>query len=268
MPHGRSSDHENNLWATDVAAHQVFKFANPDATDGTAGKLLLRLGERMVPGDKQALPTLRFNKPTDVAVDATNGDVYVSDGYGNSRVVVLSKAGHYLREWGEPGTGDGQFDTPHSIEIEQRTGLVFVADRNNGRIQVFQKETGAFLRVLASPHVRAGALRNPDPWLGYVSAVSFDPNLQALFSIEGAHVVMRDPFTGVIMQAWGGKTGHGDGEVDFPHDIEVIYGDNGAGGAAKSRVFVTELDNPRVQQWTASLDVAWGDARYLDSGGR
>ena len=89
-----------------------------------------------------------------------------------------------------------------------------------------------------------------------------------IVSIEGAHVVMRDPFTGVIMQAWGGKTGHGDGEVDFPHDIEVIYGDNGAGGAAKSRVFVTELDNPRVQQWTASLDVAWGDARYLDSGGR
>ena len=158
-----------------------------------------------------------------------------------------------------------QFDTPHSIEVDQRTGLVFVADRNNGRIQVFRKETGAFVRVLASPYTRKGALRNPNPWLGYVSAVSFDPDLQALLSIEGAHVVLRDPRTGAVVQSWGGGSGRGSGEVEFPHDVEAIYGTDG-GGVKASRVFVSELNNPRVQQWTAALDVPWSDTRYLGGG--
>jgi DNA-binding beta-propeller fold protein YncE len=84
-----------------------------------------------------------FNRPTDIAF-AANGDFFVSDGYGNHRVVKFDKTGKYLMAWGKAGTGPGQFETPHSIAIDSK-GRVYVSDRENNRIQVFTQQ-GEFLK--------------------------------------------------------------------------------------------------------------------------
>jgi peptidylamidoglycolate lyase len=133
MPHGLSVDFNNNIWVTDVGLHQVFKFNHE-------GELLMELGQPRVSGND----SMHFNKPTDVAV-AADGSFYVSDGYGNSRVVKFDSAGKYLFEWGSKGTGNGQFDIPHAIDLDKQ-GNVYVADRENNRIQVFTPE-GKFIRA-------------------------------------------------------------------------------------------------------------------------
>lgn len=95
MPHGLTVDRKDNIWLTDVGLHQVFKFDH-------AGKLLISVGERGVPGADGS----HFNRPTDVAV-ASDGSFFVSDGYINSRVAAFSPEGRYLFEWGQKETGLG-----------------------------------------------------------------------------------------------------------------------------------------------------------------
>jgi len=123
-PHGIRVDRENNVWITDDIGHQIMKFT-------PQGKLLLTLGVKGKPGTDDKT----FRRPTDIAF-APNGDFYVSDGYGNSRVVKFSKDGRYLTTWGKAGTGPGEFNTPHSIAVDSK-GTVYVSDRENNRIQIF-----------------------------------------------------------------------------------------------------------------------------------
>ncbi len=131
LPHQISIDRHDNVWIADVALHQVFKFS-PD------GKLLMTIGERGVPGDDNQ----HFNRPSDVAV-APDGSVYVSDGYRNNRVMRFSAEGKFLMGWGVKGTAPGQFDLPHGIALDTR-GHIYVLDRGNRRVQVFDTE-GRFL---------------------------------------------------------------------------------------------------------------------------
>jgi peptidylamidoglycolate lyase len=132
MPHGLTVDQNNNVWVTDVGLHQVFKFNHE-------GKLLLKLGEAKVPGKDK----MHFNRPTDVAV-AKDGSFYVSDGYGNNRIIKFSPNGNYLFEWGKKGNKENEFNIPHGIVLDEN-GNVYVADRENNRIQVFNP-AGNFLR--------------------------------------------------------------------------------------------------------------------------
>ena len=132
MPHGLTVDSENNVWVTDVGLNQVFKFNHN-------GGLLLKLGVAKIAGNDSA----HFSLPTDIAI-AHDGSFYVSDGYGNSRIVKFSKEGKYLFEWGKKGTGHGEFNIPHSISLNSR-GRVFVADRENNRIQEFDMN-GNFIK--------------------------------------------------------------------------------------------------------------------------
>src|SRR6516164_390184 len=124
-------DSEDNIWTTDIGSHVVLKLS-PD------GKVLLALGRMRIPGDD----VLHFNQPTDVAWDR-DGNIYVADGYGNSRVVKFDRFGNKLPGWGMKGSGPGQFDTPHTIAIDG--DLVYVGDRENTRIQIFDRD-GRFLR--------------------------------------------------------------------------------------------------------------------------
>jgi DNA-binding beta-propeller fold protein YncE len=124
MPHGLTVDREDNVWITDVALQQVYKFSHD-------GRLLLTIGERAVAGADSS----HFDRPTKVAV-AADGSVYVSDGYRNSRVVKFAPDGRFLMQWGSKGSGPGQFDLPHGIAVDTR-GRVYVADRGNARVQVF-----------------------------------------------------------------------------------------------------------------------------------
>lgn len=133
------------VYTADDGDHTVRKFT-PD------GRLLMTLGTPGVPSDtgyvkEKGLASITrgggpFNRPTGVAI-APNGDIYVSDGYGNARVHRFSREGTLIQSWGEPGTGPGQFNLPHDIWV-MPDGRVMVADRENDRIQFFSP-TGEFL---------------------------------------------------------------------------------------------------------------------------
>jgi len=125
-------DPEHNVWVVDDIHHQIFKFSN----DGK--KLLMTLGER----DEAGNDDKHFKRPTDIAW-LPDGTFFVSDGYGNTRVVKFDRNGKFLLTWGTRGTGNGQFNTPHSITIDKNR-RVYVSDRANNRIQVFD-ENGKYL---------------------------------------------------------------------------------------------------------------------------
>ena len=140
-------DREDNVWVTDKGSDMVIKF-NPE------GRVDMVFGRKQEASDEDTAPLKHPNPPlparagyfrqvTDVAWDA-DGDAFISDGYINSRVAKVSKDGDWLKSWGERGTGPGQFHTPHSIAVDA-SGLVYVADRSNRRVQVFDGE-GNFQR--------------------------------------------------------------------------------------------------------------------------
>ncbi len=141
-PHGIDVDDEGNVWVADARGneagtkgHQVIKFS-PE------GEVLLRLGTAGVAGRTETT----FDQPNDVVV-APNGDVFVADGHpsnGNNRIVKFDSQGNYLLEWGETGSEPGQFRTPHALALDEE-GLLYVGDRSNRRIQVFDQE-GNFVR--------------------------------------------------------------------------------------------------------------------------
>lgn len=140
-------DPHDNIWVTDKGSDLVIKFT-PD------GRVDMVFGRKQEASDEATGPLKHPNPPlppvngyfrqvTDVAWDAA-GNTYISDGYINSRVAKVDKDGNWIKSWGEPGTGPGQFHTPHSIAVDAK-GSVYVADRSNRRIQVFDGE-GNFQR--------------------------------------------------------------------------------------------------------------------------
>jgi len=140
VPHGVYIDKKGNIWATDNSGkdgkgHQVIKFS-PD------GKVLMRLGKAGVAGDGPDT----FNQPDGVVV-AANGDIFVADGHtagtGNARIVKFTSDGKFIKQWGEHGSGPGQFEVPHGLGMDSK-GRIFVADRGNKRIQIFDQD-GKFL---------------------------------------------------------------------------------------------------------------------------
>ena len=119
-------DREGNVWLSDVGLHVVRK-CTPE------GKVLLTIG---TPGQKGEGPSL-LNMPTDMAL-APNGDVFISDGYGNSRIAHFDRQGKFIKAWGSLGTGANHFSIPHAIVMDSR-GRLYVADRNNVRVQVYDQ---------------------------------------------------------------------------------------------------------------------------------
>ena len=144
IPHGFHVDRDGNVWVTDAPfvqgvgaankGHQVVKFS-------PQGEILLRLG---VPGET-GNDERHFNMPSDVHT-APNGDIFVADGHGgnsNARIVKFASDGTYITAWGEAGSEPGQFNTPHGLAMDSQ-GRLFVADRGNSRIQIFDQD-GNFL---------------------------------------------------------------------------------------------------------------------------
>ena len=129
--HAIRVDRDGHVWVVDAAGHVVYKLRE-------TGELLLQLGKRGVSGSGPDT----FNLPTDIAF-APNGDLYVSDGYGNARIVRFTRDGEYIGEWGSRGTGPGEFGLPHGIAVAG-DGRVYAVDRDNRRVQVFDAD-GTFL---------------------------------------------------------------------------------------------------------------------------
>ena len=121
---------DDGIFLADRDAHQVLKYT-PN------GELMMTLGTRY-----RASLQAPFNHPSDIAV-APSGEIYVSDGYGNSSIHRFSAVGEYIASFGTPGSGPGQFRVPHSVRVA-RDGRVYVCDRENNRVQVFS-DTGDYL---------------------------------------------------------------------------------------------------------------------------
>ena len=202
MPHGLAVDRRDNIWLTDVGLHQVFKFDH-------SGKLLLSVGERGVPGPDGS----HFNRPTDVAT-ADDGSFYVSDGYLNSRVAAFSPEGRFLFEWGTKGGGPGQFNVPHGIALDS-SGRVYVADRGNARLQVFDKK-GKYITEWKGKEVGS-------PWAvraatdGHIYVV--DGGEQPSAPPDRARVLQVEP-GGRVIDSFG-RFGNYDGQFVWPHCIAV-----------------------------------------------
>jgi NHL repeat len=147
--HSVKVDGQDNIWVTDKGSDMVIKFS-------PAGRVVMVFGRKQEASEEGTGPLQHVQPPlppvdglfrqvTDVAWDAA-GNAYISDGYINSRVAKVDKDGNWLKSWGSPGDGPGQFNVPHSIAVD-RDGRVYVADRGNRRIQVFDGD-GNFLRQM------------------------------------------------------------------------------------------------------------------------
>ena len=151
-PHGMRIDSEGHIWTTDVNADTVRKM-NPE------GEVLLTID----PDD-----TPLMNEPTDLAI-GLEGEIFVLVGHGRGEPHVLKfdPEGELLKSWGEQGTGPGQFDTPHSVVVDTE-GLVYVADRQNRRIQIFDAE-GAYVKEWAYKGLPCGLHIHSDGTMYMVS---------------------------------------------------------------------------------------------------
>jgi DNA-binding beta-propeller fold protein YncE len=205
--HGLRIDREDNVWATDIGNHHVFKF-------DPRGKLLLKLGSGK-PGNAAG----EFNKPTDVAF-GPGGEFYVSDGYGNSRVQKFSPHGGFIASWGQRGKQPGEFNLPHSIVIDSQ-GRILVGDRENNRIQVFD-ETGKLL----------------DQWPGLAPYGMALDQAGNLFVADGrAHSIVQLDAAGRVLKRWG-QRGQAAGEFNLPHMLAVD---------ASGNLLIAEVTGQRLQ---------------------
>ena len=136
IPHSIRIDPEGNVWTVDAASSNVIKYS-------PFGKKLMTIsvGEQPENGSQ-------FNGTTDVAF-GPNGRLFITDGYGNARVLEYTPDGKRVKQWGKPGTGPGEFRLPHAIQIDEK-GRIYVADRENGRIEKFDLD-GNFLCEI--PHL-------------------------------------------------------------------------------------------------------------------
>ena len=223
MPHGLTVDRDDNVWLTDVALHQVYKFTHD-------GKPLLTLGERGVSGNDAT----HFNRPTDVAV-AADGTVFISDGYRNTRVMKFSPNGAFVSQWGTKGKGPGEFNVPHGLAMD-RVGRIYVADRQNDRVQVFD-QAGHFLAQW-----KGGAIGRP-------YGISIAPNSTALVADGGEQPDSPPDRSGVdVLKLDGtmigrfGRWGNYDGQFRMAHDVAV---------AQDGAVYVGDITGARVQKFVA-----------------
>uniref|UniRef100_A0A671VPG3 Peptidylglycine alpha-amidating monooxygenase n=1 Tax=Sparus aurata TaxID=8175 RepID=A0A671VPG3_SPAAU len=232
LPHGITTDKENNYWVTDVALHQVLKVSS-DGSDRT----LLALGEAFTPGSDSN----HFCQPTDVAVDTETGNIFVSDGYCNARILKFSADGKYLSEW---GSSDRRrripFRIPHSLVFLPNKQEVCVADRENGRIQCFIAETGEFVKEVKK-----------EEFGGEVFAITYSPAGNGLiFAVNGDSPYYSAPLRGFVID-YSTKDildtfNPEKKEFKMPHDIAVTK---------DGSVFVGDAGNKSVFKFTTETAI-------------
>jgi DNA-binding beta-propeller fold protein YncE len=212
--HAVRVDPQDNIWAVDEGTNMVIKF-NPE------GRVVMVLGHRpeAVPGAPPAVPAAgtpyEFDRPTDVAWDP-QGNIFVSDGYGNSRVAKYDKNGRFLKSVGSRGSAPGQLNLPHTIATDAK-GNVYVGDRSNSRIQVFDNnlefkaiydQVGAPWAVCITP--------GPHQYL-YSSNSNPDNNNAQIQAVTGE--IYKMELDGTILGKFG-KPGKQLGEFSTVHEID------------------------------------------------
>jgi DNA-binding beta-propeller fold protein YncE len=213
--HGIRVDAEGNVWLIDVKGHVVIKC-------NAEGRVLMILGHRQgTAGNNDSKDA--FNEPTGIAFDK-QGNLYISDGYVNARVIKFNKDGEYITHWGRKGTGDGEFNLVHDIclDAEER---VYVADRTNQRVQIFDKN-GKFLGKWTD----IGA-----PW-GLVYA----PQENCLYMCDGLNNrIVKLSLDGQVLGTLS-SYGKAPGKLDFVHNLAMD---------STGALYVAEIKNWRVQKF-------------------
>ena len=212
-PHGVHVGPDNCVYVADRDVQVVVKLSHD-------GRIQLTLGTRGRPSQEQSGSP--FNRPTGVAL-SPGGDIYVSDGYGNSKVHKYSSDGSLLSSWGGHGSHPGQFNIPHGICVDGE-GRVYVADRENNRVQLFDEE-GDYLKEW-------GDLMRP-------SDVSVDAEANIYVS-ELEHRVSVLSFQGEVLARWGGEEGRAPGQLSGPHGICVD---------SRGDIYVGEVGGKRIQKF-------------------
>jgi hypothetical protein len=252
--HSVRIDKDDNIWVADKGSDMVIKF-DPE------GRVAMVFGRKLEASDEGAEP-LKHPKPplppvdglfrqvTDMAWDSA-GNTYISDGYVNSRVAKVDKDGNWIKSWGEPGDQPGQFNTPHSIAVDAQNN-VYVADRGNRRIQVFDVD-GKFLRQIVidvpfDPEARSPIGNKPKlpivgnqamaPGAPWAICITPPPN-QVLFSSDGyPGRIYKLGLDGKVLGVLG-ESGKQLKQFGWIHEIAC---------PSENELFVGELLNWRVQK--------------------
>jgi NHL repeat len=248
-------DTQDNLWTVDQMSSMVMKWdsngqfqlllgrkseservpSNPPAAAGGAGGrggvgAGGGRGRGGAPGAGQQSDV--FNRPTDVAWDSA-GNIYIADGFGNSRIAKFDKHGKFIKSWGSKGTDPGQFDTPHSLAIDAK-GNVYVADSGNKRIQVFDGE-GTFKTQIANIGSPAALCITPGP-----HQVLYSSNSNPQDDIDTGGEIYKLELDGKILGHFG-KAGKLSKEFGTVNAIDC---------RSENDLYVGEIGNWRVQKLT------------------
>jgi len=249
--HSVRIDKDDNIWVADKGSDMVIKF-NVD------GRISMVFGRKLEASDegteplkhpKPPLPPVDglFRQVTDMAWDSV-GNTYISDGYINSRIAKADKDGNWLKSWGEPGDKPGQLNTPHSIATDAQNN-VYVADRGNRRIQVFDTD-GKFLRQITidvpvpadarpaignKPTSNTGTMSPGAPW---TLCITPGPN-QVLFTSDAfPGRIYKLSLDGKVLGVFG-KSGKQLGQFGWIHAIAC---------PSENELYVAELLNWRIQK--------------------
>jgi len=217
--HGMRMDADDNIWVTDVGAHTVMKVS-------PQGQILLTLGTKGQAGDwNEAAQSHHLNEPNDLAI-GRNGDIFVVQGHtpgkGDPRVLKFDSKGNFVKSWGGRGTEPGQFDVAHGIAVDAK-GLLWVADRENQRIQIFDQD-GNFVRQLKYAGLPC----------------SLQIGAQYIYMVNGfAGQILRLDLNGSVLAATG-KPGKGLGEFGEAHVIAV---------SPKAEIYVADTVNSELHKF-------------------
>ena len=212
-PHGLRVAPDGNIWTVDLDAHRVMKWTQ-------SGRLLMLLGTGAPAADNNA--KYAFNRPASLTFGPA-GDFFVADGYGNSRVVHYSEDGEYLGHWGTKGTGDGEFNLVHDVALDSR-GRVYVADRVNKRVQIFDQQ-GRFLSKWTD--------------LGVVQGLYYVKSEDVLYMCDLNARILKVNLDGKVLGVIG-SFGKSPGKLDIPHYIAVD---------STGAIYVADFGNWRVEKF-------------------
>ena len=238
-PHQLRIDHEGNVWVADFGSHVVIKFDQE-------GKVLLTLGTK---GEKGEDAT-HFNMPTDMAITPT-GEIFVTDGYGNRRVVHFGADGKFIKAFGTAGPGPGQFVLPHAIVIDSK-GILYIADRNSGRIQLFNQE-GKFLDQWSNALMPWGLSITKDDQLWVCGSSPHWWFRHGKYPEYKDQILMRFTTSGRITQSWTLPLGDIGTNKDVPDTSKLKPGETvGAHCIAqdsKGNLYVGDIYGERAQKF-------------------
>jgi DNA-binding beta-propeller fold protein YncE len=206
--HGILAAPDASIYCADDGTHTITKFT-PD------GRLLMTLGQRNQPAPRWSGQW--FNRPTHAAVSPVTGNLYVSDGYGNSRIHKFTPDGQYISSWGKPGIDAGQFIRPHNIAVDDQD-RVYVADRECHRIQVFDGD-GTFITMWNNIHRPDGMTIGPDGNV-YIGELNGIPGVDDAPGL-GHRVSILDRNGSLLARFGDPVEGEAPGQFIAPHGIAV-----------------------------------------------